>query len=65
MGRVRPEHRLSARFACFQIPVYNRNLKMQNVLAEVLARTETAFQRQLRSEDFEEDFSHDIDPRTG
>lgn len=45
MSRVRPEHRLSARFACFQIPIYNRNFKMKSVLNDVLARTETAFQK--------------------
>ena len=66
MARVRPENRLSARFACFQIPVFTRKIKIGNVLEEVLARTETAFQQQLRSDDFEEDFlKQEIDARTG
>ena len=65
MARIRPENRLSARFAIFSIPVYNRNLKMVSVLSEVLSKTEGAFKRQLNNSDFNEDFSRELDPRTG
>ena len=65
MQRVRPENRLCARFACFQIPIYDRDFKMTSVLGQVLDRTHNAMQKQLRKEDFLEDFTLELNPRTG
>ena len=65
MQRVRPENRLSARFACFQIPVYSRDFKISNVLQSVLDGTRDAYLKQISREDFVEDFSQELNPRTG
>ena len=65
MQRVRPENRLTARFACFQIPIYQRDFRISDVLGRVLEKTNNAYQNQIQSADFIEDFQQELDPRTG